>query len=91
MKHAGFNSFEITLPAEQMERLDEAVRSGDYGSKDEIVIEALRLWHERNILDAIDDEYLKRQYEAGLASGEAVAVTVPELLARFKADRHAGG
>ena len=91
MKHADFNSLMISLPAEQMERLDEAVRSGDYASKDEIVVEALRLWDERNVLNAVGDEYLKREYEAGLASGEAVAVSVPELLARFKAARHAGG
>ena len=91
MKHADPNSMTIVLPADQMERLDEAVQSGEYASKHDVVLEALKLWEERNVLASIDDEYLRREYDAGLASGEPVAVSIPELVARFKAAKHAKG
>ena len=91
MKHADPNSLVITLPADQMERLDEAVNSGEYASKHEVVIAALKLWEERNTLAAIDDDYLKQEYEAGLVSGEPVAVDIRDLLTSFKAARHAKG
>lgn len=89
MKHADPNSLVVTLPADQMERLDEAVQAGDYASRQDIVLEALRLWERNNTSDSIDDDDLKREYEAGLASGEPVAVAIPELVARFKAAKHA--
>jgi antitoxin ParD1/3/4 len=91
MKHADPNSLTIILPADQMERLDEVVQSGEYASRHDVVLEALRLWEERNTLDSIDDDDLKREYEAGLASGEPVAVAIPELVERFKAAKHAKG
>jgi antitoxin ParD1/3/4 len=91
MKHADPNSLTIILPADQMERLDEAVQSGDYASRQDVVLEALRLWEERAIADLVGDDDLKREYEAGLASGEPVAIAIPDLLARFKAARHAKG
>jgi antitoxin ParD1/3/4 len=90
MKHADPNSLTILLPADRMERLDEAVRSGEYASKSDVVLEALRLWTERNVTVAVDDD-LKKEYEAGLASGEPVAVSIPELVTRFKSARHAKG
>jgi antitoxin ParD1/3/4 len=85
MKHAGPNCLTIILPAGQMERLDEAVKTGEYASKTDVVLEALRLWEERNALDSIDDDDLKREYEAGLASGEPVAVAIPEFVDRITA------
>lgn len=44
MKHASPQSLVITLPADQMERLDELVESGEYSSRDDVVVEALKLW-----------------------------------------------
>ena len=91
MKHSDPNSLVITLPAEQMERLEEAVQSGEYTSKLDAVMDALKIWEQRNTLEAIDDEYLKQEHEAGLASGEAVAVDIRDLLTAFKAAKHAQG
>lgn len=48
MKHADPNSLVITLPADQMELLEDVVLSGDYASKDDIVREALRLWEQQS-------------------------------------------
>lgn len=91
MKHADPNSLVITLPADQMERLDEIVQSGEYASKHEVILEALRLWEERNTLNSIDDDFLKQEYDAGIVSGEPVAVDIRDLLTGFKAAKHAKG
>lgn len=91
MKHADPNSLVITLPADQMERLDEAVQSGSYASRTDVVLEALRLWEERNTLESTDDDLLRQEYEAGLASGEPLAISIPQLVTQFKAAKHAKG
>jgi Arc/MetJ-type ribon-helix-helix transcriptional regulator len=87
MKHADPNSLLITLPADQMERLDEAVNSGDYASRHEVVLEALRLWEERQ---AVEADHLvawhRHEHEEGLASGLAEDLSPEERLARLKAD-----
>ncbi|MDB5526849.1 MAG: CopG family transcriptional regulator [Rhizobium sp.] len=89
MNHADPHSLVITLPADQMERLEEAVQSGEYASKLDVVMDALKLWEQRNTLESIDDDYLRQEYEAGLASGEPVAVNIRDLLTTFKAAQHA--
>ena len=91
MKHADANSLLITLPADQMQRLDEAVRSGEYSSKLDVVLDALKLWEGRSGMDALDDDYLRQEYEAGLASGEPVTVDINDLIAGFKTAKHAKG
>jgi putative addiction module CopG family antidote len=88
MKHANANSLQVTLPAEQMERLDELVESGEYASRDDVVREALKLWEERHSLEESAEEtaWLKREHEEGLASGLSEDLSKEELLARFKAE-----
>jgi Arc/MetJ-type ribon-helix-helix transcriptional regulator len=87
MKHANPNSLTITLPADQMERLDEAVQSGEYASKHEVVLEALRLWEEQQIGHAERmAAWHRHEHEEGLASGLAEDLSPEERLARFKAD-----
>jgi antitoxin ParD1/3/4 len=87
MKHADPNSLVITLPADQMERLDEAVQSGGYASKTDVVLEALRLWEERH---ATETEQIlawhRYEHEQGLASGLAEDLSPEERLSRMKAD-----
>jgi hypothetical protein len=39
---------------------------------------------ERNTLDLLDDDHLKQEYEAGLASGEPVVGNILQLLTGFK-------
>jgi antitoxin ParD1/3/4 len=91
MEHADPKTLQITLPADQIERLDGWVESGEYRSRDEVVREALLLWEEREALNVMDDAQLKAEYEAGLASGDPVAIDIDELIERFKASRHAEG
>jgi Arc/MetJ-type ribon-helix-helix transcriptional regulator len=88
MKHADPNSLLVTLPADQMERLNELVESGEYASKDEVILDALRLWEERHVLEesAQETAWLKREHEEGLASGLAEDLTKEERLAQFKAE-----
>lgn len=85
MKHADPNSLTIVLPADQMERLDEAVQSGEFASKDEVVLEALKLWHETHLAES-ETAWLRREHEEGLASGLAEDLSKEELLARIKAE-----
>lgn len=87
MKHADPNSLTIVLPADQMERLDEAVQSGEYASRAEVILEALRLWEEQHGGHA--DRMMawhRYEHEQGLASGLAEDLSPEERLARFKAD-----
>lgn len=87
MKHADPNSLVLTLPADQMERLDEAVQSGEYASRTEVVLDALRLWEEVHATEA--EQILawhRYEHEQGLASGLAEDLSPEERLARIKAD-----
>jgi antitoxin ParD1/3/4 len=89
MKHEDPKSLTITLPADQIERLEEAVASGEYASKDEIVRYALRAWENSKSNEVFDEDHLKREYDAGLASGEPVAVDILTMLADLKVAKHA--
>jgi putative addiction module CopG family antidote len=91
MKHDDANALVITLPADQLQRLSALVDSGQYASRDEIVRDALQLWEERQALASIDEQYLRSEYEAGLASGKPVAVSIPELVSAFKSAMHVKG
>lgn len=87
MKHADPNSLLITLPADQMDRLDELVESGEYGSKDDVVLEALKFWEERHSMEAEQlVAWHRREHEAGLASGLADDLSPEERLLQFKAE-----
>jgi Arc/MetJ-type ribon-helix-helix transcriptional regulator len=93
MKHADPNTIVVTLTPDQMERVEERVRTGEYASPQAIVLEALELWEERNALDESPEgiAWLKHEYALGLASGPALDVGVDELLAQFKAELKALG
>ncbi len=87
MRHADPNSLVITLPANQMERLDQLVASGEYASRDEVVIDALKLLAARHATET--DQIVawhRHEHEEGLASGLAEDLSPEERLARFKAD-----
>jgi Arc/MetJ-type ribon-helix-helix transcriptional regulator len=92
MKHADPNSLTIVLPAEQMERLDEAVQSGEYHSRADVVVEALQLW-ERHHTEEADriTAWHRREHEEGLASGLAEDMSPEDRLAQIKAEFGLGG
>lgn len=85
MKSDAMRPLTISLSPQQLARLGKAVESGAYASNSEVVRDALRLWEQREEIRALELARLKRAYEEGLASGEPVALTADELLARVKA------
>ena len=87
MKHADPNSLLVTLPADQMEWLDELVDSGEYGSKEDVVREALELWEQHHAKEAAHlVAWHRHEHEAGLASGLAEDLSPEDLLLQFKAE-----
>ncbi|GAB5463631.1 ribbon-helix-helix domain-containing protein [Hoeflea alexandrii] len=74
----------ISLSAQQIARLQEAVASGAYASNSEVLRDALRLWEQHQELRALE---LKRAYDEGMASGEGRAVDAGSLLTDLKAER----
>jgi Arc/MetJ-type ribon-helix-helix transcriptional regulator len=87
MKHADPNSLVITLTADQMERLDEVVQSGEYASKLDVVMDALQLW-ERHHTEEADrvTAWHRHEHEEGLASGLAEDLSPEERLVQIKAE-----
>jgi Arc/MetJ-type ribon-helix-helix transcriptional regulator len=87
MKHADPNSLLVTLPADQMQRLNELVESGEYASRDEVILDALRLWEEQHT-DEGDRLVVwhRREHEEGLASGLAEDLSPEERLLQFKTE-----
>ena len=84
MKHDAMRPLTISLSPKQLSRLSQAVESGAYASNSEVVRDALRLWEQREEIRALELARLKQAYEEGIASGEPVAMTADELLARIK-------
>jgi antitoxin ParD1/3/4 len=81
----------VSVPAEKLARMADAVQSGAYSSQGEILREALDLWESQQ--DMIDREtaWLKKEHEEGLASGIAEDFDPEERLAQLKAEFHARG
>ena len=77
----------ISLSAQQIARLQEAVASGAYASNSEVMRDALRLWEQHQELSALELSRLKRAYDEGMASGEGRAVDAGSLLTDLEAER----
>lgn len=77
----------ISLSAQQIARLQEAVASGAYASNSEVMRDALRLWEQHQEMRALEFNRLKRAYDEGMASGEGRAVDAGALLTDLKAER----
>jgi antitoxin ParD1/3/4 len=67
----------ITLPAKHAASVRKAVKSGAFSSNSEVIIDALRAWED-------ETEYLRKAWEAGLASGTAGEWNVDEFLKRAR-------
>ncbi|WP_420103764.1 type II toxin-antitoxin system ParD family antitoxin [Bosea sp. (in: a-proteobacteria)] len=74
----------ISLSPQQLARLSRAVESGAYASNSEVVRDALRLWEQREEIRELELARLKQAYDEGKASGEPVALSADDLLARIK-------
>jgi antitoxin ParD1/3/4 len=77
----------FSLPTSLFERIEAAVKAGDYTSKSEVVSDALRIWEERQERRKAEIVRLRAAFEEGLASGPGRQVTAAELIAEFKAKR----
>lgn len=84
MKSDAMRPLTISLSPQQLARLNRAVESGAYASNSEVLRDALRLWEQREEIREMELVRLKRAYEEGLASGEPVAMSADELLARIR-------
>lgn len=80
-------NLKIALPAELADSVSLAVKSGEYGSADEVVREALRGWTARRLAQRVDPEYLRGAWAEGLASGKSVPGE--PVFARLKAKQTA--
>lgn len=63
------HTIRLTLRPSIAEMVRRAVESGEYGTCDDIVAEALLEWRLRRELNAADGETLCRLWDEGLASG----------------------
>ncbi len=79
----------FSLPTSLFERIEAAVKAGDYASNSEVVFAALRLWEERQKSRKAEIARLRIALEEGLASGPGREVTAAELIAEFKAKKAA--
>ena len=57
----------VTLPAEMVALLKDAVAAGDYASSSEVVREALRDWKTKRLVNAEELTALKADIDRGLA------------------------
>ena len=62
----------IALTPEMVAELRAAVDQGEYGSVSEVVRDALRDWHLRRKLEAIEIEELRRLVQEGIDSGPGI-------------------
>jgi antitoxin ParD1/3/4 len=76
----------VSLSAQQISRLQDAVESGSYASNSEVVRDALRLWEQREDVRQLEIARLKRAYDEGMASGEGREIDRASFLAALKAE-----
>ena len=74
----------ISLSPQQASVIEAAVETGAYASNSEVLRDALRLWEQREQVKQLELARLKREYEAGIASGPGREVTADALLGEFK-------
>jgi len=80
----------ISLTKELEEMVHEQVRGGQYQSASEVIREALRLFHERQLLRQIRLEELRKEIDKGLKDVEEGRVStwdIDEFLKKARARR----
>ena len=85
----------VDLPSEMAAEVVKAVTAGDYGSRSEVILDALRLWKENRDCFGLSAAELGALWDKGIASGSGHFASIDELLveAGQRADRpnHARG
>ena len=75
---------EVSLEAEQVELLEDAVKSGAYATASDVIGEALEDWQSRRILENLDIEWLRQAVQEGYASGIAGELDLDEVRAEAR-------
>lgn len=68
MKHEPMKTLTVSLSAQQIARLHEAVASGVYALSSEVMRNELRLWERHQELRALELNRLKRTHDERMAS-----------------------
>ena len=76
---------DIFLPPDLESLVKTKVESGLYNSASEVMREALRLLEERDQLDALRREALRRDIQEGIDSGESSPLDMEAIKARGRA------
>lgn len=67
--------------------LEEAVAGGRFASDSEVIHEALELWEKRQAAEAAEIEWLRREVQAGFASGEPKPLNREAFFAEVRSQR----
>lgn len=79
---ADIQKISVSLTAEQLAAVKEAVESGAYASTSEVIRDALRGWQLREQVRQAEIERLRKAWEEGLASGPAKPFDIEEIKQR---------
>ena len=90
MKAQAMRTLTVSLSAQQVDRLQQAVESGAYSSNSEVVRDALRMWEIREERRALELAALKQAYHEGMSSGEPRDADPARLIEELKAARARG-
>ncbi len=77
----------ISVTEHQASLLEEAVAEGKFASDSEAVRAALTLWEKREAAKAAEVEWLRREIQAGIDSGEAKPLDREAFFAEVKSRR----
>ena len=80
---ATIEKLSIALPHDMVEAIREAVESGDYATTSEVIRDAVRDWHLKRRVEAMDLEDLRQLVQEGIDSGPSIPAE--EVFARLKA------
>lgn len=70
----------IAVSAKQAASLRKAVKSGAYASTSEVIRDAIRVWEK----EKQDTEFLRKAWNAGIASGPSVPLDMAEIKAEAR-------
>jgi len=88
MANPSIEKISISLPAEQVRSMQQAVQSGRYATTSEVVREALRAWEDKEFLRLRQVDEIRRLLAEADASGPPAALDIEEVIAEAKR-RHA--
>jgi antitoxin ParD1/3/4 len=87
MDHApATRTLTVTVPEEQAEQVEDAVRSGRFATDSDVVSAALSVWEKREAIRREEIARLKQAWDEGKASGEPEDFDPDAFLAEMRAE-----